>query len=677
MDPEQIGGRYAVVERLGKGAMGVVFKAHDPVLDRMVAIKKMTAEIHEDVEQRQRFYQEARSAARLNHRNIVTIYELHEIDGEMFIVMELLEGLDLATVIRRKIDLPLPARVSIVSQLCDGLHYAHQHGIVHRDIKPANLHLSPAGLVKILDFGIARLITSKMTMTGAVIGTPEYMSPEQVLGEGIDARADLFSVGAVFYELMSGRRPFEGDTVASVLLKIAREPHTPLRSHAPDAPDAIVSLIDRLMAKDPADRPASASAVMNELSRCTDSASQESVAEATAIIGEMVTTQTRLPRTPVPGSSGAARAPSSRDGVPRTPSSKADGSAEVKLASLALERGRALRKSGDLAGAMQVFRSVLEASPANEEALQELQHLESVLPSPSSPRARYGVVAASVLVLALAGGLAFYFAGVRPAGQETPAASVALPSPSSGTQSGVTAPGIPAPAATAAVPPASDASAEAKPAATERAGALPKPELGRDAARRETIAKSPQTSAPASPRPVASPASDVAELAVKEAKPTPEAEVPVVAPHSPSKTPAPPPPASRPLAAGTIETLTGKRSSQGLEVYDTGPAALASVSRVRDVIERYARAMELRDTIIVRALRTMVTPFEERLLAQAVALRYEVFDIAVETDGTSARATGRRVLSAVFDSGERLERTSPVIIRLQRRPSGWVIIDIQ
>jgi serine/threonine protein kinase len=669
VDPEQIGGRYTVIERLGKGAMGVVFKAHDPVLDRMVAIKKMTAEIHEDADHRQRFYQEARSAARLNHRNIVTIYELHEIEGEIFIVMELLEGLDLATVIRRKIDLPLAARISIVSQLCDGLHYAHQHGIVHRDIKPANLHLSPAGVVKILDFGIARLISSKMTMTGAVIGTPEYMSPEQVLGEPIDARADLFSVGAVFYELMSGRRPFEGETVASVLLKIAREPHKPLREYAPDAPEAIVALIDRLMAKDPAERPASASAVMTELNQIAEQASHESAAEATSFIGEMVTTQTRLPRTPVPASSGAPRASAAKDGAPRSPTSKADGSVEVKLASLALERGRALRKSGDLAGAMQVFRSVLEASPANEEAMQELQHLESALPSTASPRQRYGFIAAALVVLALVGGLAFYFLGLRPSGRE---AAAPLPQQNEPETAVAPSPAVPNPGVASPQP-------APPPPSTDQIGRVPppaKPDVSIPAVR-ETPAKPAQVAASAPPRPEKSPVAEAAGPVAGNVAPSPEPELPIVPPRSPTKLSEAPPAAPRPLAPGTIETLTGKRTGQGLDVYDGGPAALASAARVRDVVDRYARAMELRDAIVVRSLRTMLTPFEERLLAQAAMLRYEVFDLNVETDGTTARATGRRALAAVFDGGERMERTTPVVIRLQRRPAGWVIVDIQ
>jgi len=186
-----IGGRYQVIESLGKGAMGVVYKAYDPVLDRVVAIKQMVAEIASNEELRQRFYVEARAAARLNHGNIVTIHELGEAEGEIYMVMELLEGVPLSAAISADTGLTLERRIDIIAQVSDGLDYAHQHGIVHRDIKPGNLHLTPAGIVKILDFGIARFGSIHMTATGVLIGTPDYVSPEQVRGEQVDARADL------------------------------------------------------------------------------------------------------------------------------------------------------------------------------------------------------------------------------------------------------------------------------------------------------------------------------------------------------------------------------------------------------------------------------------------------------------------------------------------------------
>jgi serine/threonine protein kinase len=375
IEQQLIDGRYTVIERLGKGAMGVVYKAHDAVLDRQVAVKAMVAEIDDDPQLRQRFSQEARAAARLNHRNIITIYELHESDNQLYIVMELLEGVDLATLMKRQVGLPLEAKLNMIAQVCDGLDYAHRKGIIHRDIKPANLHVSPAGTVKILDFGIARLAQSKMTTTGGLVGTPDYMSPEQVMAGSLDARSDLFAVGAVMYELLSGSKPFEADSVTALLMKIVRDPHVPLRERAPHLPDAAILLVERLLQKDPNHRPSTAQEVQSALlSIATDRPPLD--AATVSILATAVTAETMRPKTPSPpsrtGGSGTARKQSGASSAVRRPASDSSS----RLASLAIERGRALREAGDLAGAMKVFRSVLEIAPGNAEALGELEEME-------------------------------------------------------------------------------------------------------------------------------------------------------------------------------------------------------------------------------------------------------------------------------------------------------------
>ena len=263
---ELIGGRYRVLANLGKGAMGLVFMAHDPVLDRKVAIKQMTAEIADNEELRQRFYVEARAAARLNHPNIITIHELQESGGEIFIIMELLEGKSLADLIQSKpVPLSLEATLDVMAQVCEGLDYAHQRAIVHRDIKPANLFLTPSGTLKILDFGIARLGSLHMTAAGALIGTPDYMAPEQIRGDEIDRRTDLWAVGAVLYQLLSGTKPFEGKPLARLLTAISQTPHVPLQQRAPTVPKSVSDLVDRLLAKPRDARPSSAGIVRDEL----------------------------------------------------------------------------------------------------------------------------------------------------------------------------------------------------------------------------------------------------------------------------------------------------------------------------------------------------------------------------------------------------------------------------
>src|SRR6185295_3401233 len=206
MQIEQIG-KYRVVAKIGQGAMGDVYKGHDPTLNRDVAIKTITASLGAEDDIRKRFLREAQSAARLNHPNIITVYDYGEEQGKIFMAMELLEGRDLKDLIAQNKLGDLHQKLDIMEQMADGLAFAHAHDLIHRDIKPANIHVQPTGQVKILDFGLARFSSSEMTRTGMVMGTQHYMSPEQVRGEKVDARSDLFSLGAVFYEVLSGHKP--------------------------------------------------------------------------------------------------------------------------------------------------------------------------------------------------------------------------------------------------------------------------------------------------------------------------------------------------------------------------------------------------------------------------------------------------------------------------------------
>ena len=222
--PEKIG-KYRFVERIGRGGMGTVFKAHDPVLDRLVALKVISSDVEITDELRARFFREAQACARLSHPNIVTVYDMGDDDGHLFIVMEFLEGEELqARLIAQRRPLALEDKLSLMVQVCDGLHYAHQNGIVHRDIKPGNIFVLRDGQVKILDFGIARIANADagLTRTGLIMGTLRYMSPEQARGRA-DHRSDIFSVGAVFYELLGSRPPFTGDDPMEILEQLRTE----------------------------------------------------------------------------------------------------------------------------------------------------------------------------------------------------------------------------------------------------------------------------------------------------------------------------------------------------------------------------------------------------------------------------------------------------------------------
>jgi serine/threonine-protein kinase len=247
-------GKYELIEKIGQGAMGEVHRAHDTVLGRFVAIKTMSAGIGQNDDLRKRFHREAQSAARLNHPNIVTLYDFGEDQGKIFMAMELLEGSDLKDVIKLG-GLSLDAKLDLREQICDGLAAAHAASVIHRDLKPPNIHVLPDCKVKIVDFGLARLgSTSDMTKTGMVMGTPNYMSPEQVRGERVDARSDVFSLGAVFYELLSNRKAFDADTLHTVLFQVLEHEPPSVRHWMPDLPEVLAPFIERALAKDPAFR---------------------------------------------------------------------------------------------------------------------------------------------------------------------------------------------------------------------------------------------------------------------------------------------------------------------------------------------------------------------------------------------------------------------------------------
>ncbi|HUW49622.1 MAG TPA: serine/threonine-protein kinase [Sulfuricella sp.] len=249
-------GRYQVEKELGKGAMGVVYLGKDPKIGRVVAIKTMalSQEFDEDelAEVKERFFREAETAGRLNHPNIVTIYDAGEEHDLAYIAMEFLKGKDLAPYTKPDNLLPMPLVFSIVGRVADALDYAHAQHVVHRDIKPANIMYEPdSDSVKVTDFGIARITDSSRTKTGMVLGTPSYMSPEQLVGKKIDGRSDLFSLGVAFYQMLTGQLPFQGDSMAQLMFKIANEPHLRVLSLSPGLPPCASAIIDKALQKQP------------------------------------------------------------------------------------------------------------------------------------------------------------------------------------------------------------------------------------------------------------------------------------------------------------------------------------------------------------------------------------------------------------------------------------------
>jgi serine/threonine-protein kinase len=248
-------GRYQVEKELGKGAMGVVYMGKDPKINRTVAIKTMALsqefEPDELAGAKERFFREAETAGRLNHPNIVSIYDAGEEHDLCYIAMEFLKGHDLVRYTKPNALMPVGDVVKIIADAADALDYAHQQGVVHRDIKPANLMwLADSKVVKLTDFGIARITDSSRTKTGMVLGTPSYMSPEQLSGKKVDGRSDLFSLGVTLYQLLTGQLPFQADSMATLMFKIANEPHPAANTARPDLPAPLCAVVDRALAKD-------------------------------------------------------------------------------------------------------------------------------------------------------------------------------------------------------------------------------------------------------------------------------------------------------------------------------------------------------------------------------------------------------------------------------------------
>ena len=266
-------GRYEILGELGQGAMGVVYKARDPLIDRIVAIKTINLSLaqEEKEEYEGRFYQEAKAAGRLNHPNIVTIYDVGKSGDIAYIAMEFLQGRELRDVMNDVGLLPVDQVLDIVAQVASGLDYAHEHDIVHRDVKPSNIMVIRDGHVKITDFGIARMASSAVrTQTGMVLGSPKYMSPEQVMGKAIDQRSDIFSLGVMLYEMLTGQAPFNGENVNAIMYQTLNGVAVPPDTLNAAVPEMLNFIVAKALAKKQEDRYQNAKDFAADLRACRD-----------------------------------------------------------------------------------------------------------------------------------------------------------------------------------------------------------------------------------------------------------------------------------------------------------------------------------------------------------------------------------------------------------------------
>jgi serine/threonine-protein kinase len=272
-------GRYEIEKELGKGAMGIVYLGREPATGRAAAIKTMALseefEADELEEVKQRFFREAETAGRLTHPGIVRMHDAGEERGLAYIAMELLNGRDLAPHTKPDNLLPVSTVLSIAARVAEALAYAHRNNVVHRDIKPANIMYEPeSDAVKVTDFGIARITDASRTRAGVVLGTPTFMSPEQLAGQKVGGRSDLYSLGAALYQMLCGRPPFQGASMAQLLFKIANEAHADVRAHNPKLPACVAAIVNKALAKNPDERWEDGETMAKALRLCLQSLTQ-------------------------------------------------------------------------------------------------------------------------------------------------------------------------------------------------------------------------------------------------------------------------------------------------------------------------------------------------------------------------------------------------------------------
>src|SRR5438045_3707092 len=283
--PQKIG-RYEIQGELGRGAMGIVYRALDPTIGRTVALKTMRLDVHgtDEEEILRRFKHEAKLAGVINHPNVVTIYDAGEDQGVFYIAMEYVEGVTLQTLLHQQRVVPAQLVLEITKQICPAMDYAHKRGVIHREITPANIMLTAQGGAKIMDFGIAKA-EGGMTSAGQVLGTPAYMSPEQVRGKTLDGRSDLFSYGVCLYEMVTGEKPFTGQNVTTIIYKIMNETPVPPRDLDLTIHPGMSALITKALAKDPKDRFQSGKELVHELEHYKDFGSSAEKTQVLSSVG--------------------------------------------------------------------------------------------------------------------------------------------------------------------------------------------------------------------------------------------------------------------------------------------------------------------------------------------------------------------------------------------------------
>ncbi len=363
-------GKYEIIAEQGRGGMGVVYKARDPIIGRIVALKTLTSDLAENPDSLKRFYREAQAAGNLQHPNLVTIFDLGEASGQPYIAMEFVEGESLRDIIAQRPPMPLPQRLKIIRQFCSGLAYAHEHGLVHRDVKPANILIRKDGTAKVVDFGIVHVESTALTKKGMFLGTVQYASPEQLNDSPVDQRSDIFSVGVVIYEFLGYQRPFDAPTVASVLTQILTKDPVPLAELVPGIPPQLGAMVARCLQKEPENRYASLQDLILELDPIASRLQRDLAADLVSQVPDLITRH------------DLARARDLLHNALMLDSSHSQAKALMNEVNSAMRRievstkvggliaeGKALLERRDYAGALETFEEAVKLDSRHEEAV--------------------------------------------------------------------------------------------------------------------------------------------------------------------------------------------------------------------------------------------------------------------------------------------------------------------
>jgi serine/threonine protein kinase len=647
-------GRYQILGELGRGGCGIVYRALDPGIGRAVAIKTILADANSPAGMalRERFRREARSAGNLSHPNIVTIHEFNDSGEIMFIAMELIQGQTLADRMAENSALPLNLVLGVIGSAADALDYAHANGIVHRDVKPANFMLTANGQVKVTDFGIAKMLDDDigLTNTGMVIGTVQYMSPEQIAAKPASARSDQFSLGVIAYEMLTGQKPFQGNSWASVMNQIMSVEPPPVRQHRQDLGDEVTTVLRKALAKDPEARYSSCREFADELTRAVTGVTMQRTAPMP--IDQALTKPMPQPRT---GVLPETQAMASMTGVPAKPGASPDTeqkmtptSKAMAMSSIAGTKAVTAEQSANRRSAL--FPALIGAAVAVVLATVWWRFSSRPISTPPAPAAVVATTAAPA---------------PQPPQPETsqPADRSVAPAPPSPKKE-------PAPQ-----PPASKS--------TQVAASLPAPSLPAQP-QPPPVAASPAPSAPPAavpPAPVATP--PVASPAPQVAAPAPVVATPVPPPSAPpapkpapvQSSPAPTP--APPVARNPEVDANAARAEEQRKAAELSAARKA----VDEALNRYRTAFENKDPEELKSVwpslgRNELTSFQNFFkIARSIKLQLRPLGDA-EISATGATIRARRTMAATDERGALPTQDQTVNIHLRRAGSGMVIESI-